>query len=240
MREMIPAARVVCFAMLLSAFPFRTAAEDFTNVPRVIISLDADWRFHLGDLTQASNPAYDDHDWRRVDVPHDYVVEGTFNPTNAYVQPGVEATWYALHGFLPVQPAWYRKTISIPAAAQGKRLWLEFDGVFNNSRYWLNGLEIGSEHSGYSRFRFDITDAARCGGKNFLSVRVDPRYDGWWYEGGGIYRHVRLVMVDPVHIAPDGVFIAPAVANPGDGTQADTAVAVHTDVTNESSATIRA
>ena len=240
MREMIPAARVVCFAMLLSAFPFRTAAEDFTNVPRVIISLDADWRFHLGDLTHASNPAYDDHDWRRVDVPHDYVVEGTFNPTNAYVQPGVEATWYALHGFLPVQPAWYRKTISIPAAAQGKRLWLEFDGVFNNSRYWLNGLEIGSEHSGYSRFRFDITDAARCGGKNFLSVRVDPRYDGWWYEGGGIYRHVRLVMVDPVHIAPDGVFIAPAVANPGDGTQADTAVAVHTDVTNESSATIRA
>jgi beta-galactosidase len=213
------------------------AKPELADAPREIVSLDANWRFRLGDLTNAINPAYDDHDWRLVDVPHDYVVEGTFAPK---AQPGVSVEWYKLHGFLPVQPAWYRRTLSIPAAAQGKRLWLEFDGVFNNSRYWLNGREIGNEYSGYSRFRFDITDAVKFGGKNILSVRVDPKYDGWWYEGGGIYRHVRLVMVDPVHIAPDGVFVAPAVADSDDGLHADATVTMHTSVTNETSAPVTA
>src|SRR5664279_49990 len=157
------------------------AETGLAEVPREIVSLDVDWRFHLGDITNAIIPAFNDHDWRRVDVPHDYVVEGTFNPTNPFVIQGVRSTWYALHGSLPTQPAWYRKTISIPATAQGKRLWLEFDGVFRNSRYWLNGREIGSEFSGYSRFRFDITDAVKFGRKNILSVQVDPRWDGWWY-----------------------------------------------------------
>ncbi len=214
------------------------AKTESTNAPRTIISLDAGWRFQLGDVTNAVNPAYDDHDWRRVDVPHDYVVEGAFEPTNSKVQPGMSAEWYVLHGCLPVQPAWYRKVISIPAEAKGRRLWLEFDGVFSNSRYWLNGREIGSQYSGYSSSRFDITAAAKFGAENILSVRVDPRYDGWWYEGGGIYRHVRLVMLDPVHIAPAGIFVAPTVADPGDGLQADATVAVHTEVTNESSGNI--
>jgi beta-galactosidase len=67
-------------------------------------------------------------------------------------------------------------------------------------------------------------------------VQVDPRCDGWWYEGGAIYRHVRLVTVDPVHIAPDGVFVAPSVSDPGDGSSVDAVVAVNTDVTNTGSA----
>jgi beta-galactosidase len=213
------------------------AKTKLAEAPREIVSLDADWRFHLGDITNAVNPAYNDHDWRCVDVPHDYVVEGTFDPK---AQPGVSVEWYKLHGFLPVQPAWYRKVVSIPAAAKGRRLWIEFDGVFSDSRYWLNGREIGSQYSGYSSSRFDITAVANCGGENILTVRVDPHYDGWWYEGGGIYRHVRLVTVDPVHIAPDGVFVAPAVADPGDGIQADATVSLHTDVTNETSATVTA
>ena len=228
---------IILFA-LTSNFGF--AKTELTTGPREVVSLDADWKFHLGDITNAVNPSYDDHDWRRVDVPHDYVVEGTFNPTNPYVIEGARATWYALHGSLPVPAATYRKTISIPAAAQGKRLWLEFDGVFSNSRYWLNGHEIGSQYSGYSSSRFDITDVARCGGENLLSVCIDPRWDGWWYEGGGIYRHVRLVTLDPVHIAPYGVFVAPAVADPGDGRKADAMVAVTTDVTNESAAAVTA
>jgi beta-galactosidase len=219
------------------------AASNISNVSSVsdsreVISLDADWRFHLGDLTNAVNPAYDDSDWRQVDVPHDYVIEGKFTETNPYVITGDRATWYGLHGSLPAQPAWYRKALSIPAMDRGKRIWLEFDGVFSNSRYWFNGREIGSQYSGYNRFNFDITDAVKFGGRNILSVQVDPRWDGWWYEGGGIYRHVRLVIVDPVHVAPQGIFVAATVADPGDGIRADATVAVHTDLTNETSALV--
>ncbi len=151
------------------------AKIETAKAPREIISLDANWRFHLGDLTNAINPACNDRDWRRVDVPHDYVIEGTFTQTNPYPQLGERASWFWLHCFLPTPPAWYRKTLSIPAADHGKRLWLEFDGVFSNSRYWLNGREIGSQYSGYNRFQFDITDVVKFGGKNILSVRVDPR-----------------------------------------------------------------
>jgi beta-galactosidase len=231
--------------MIIASGADEVAAWNISNAPsasdsREVISLDANWRFHLGDLTNAVNPTYDDRDWRRVDVPHDYVIEGTFNETNRFPQTGDRASWYWLHGFLPTTPAWYRKTISIPAVDQGKRLWLEFDGVFSNSRYWLNGREIGSEYSGYNRFQFDITDEVKFGDKNILAVQVNPRWDGWWYEGGGIYRHVRLVIVDPVHVAPQGIFVAPAVADPGDGFRADALVAVHTDVTNETGAPVAA
>ncbi|MGA3171682.1 MAG: beta-galactosidase GalA [Chthoniobacteraceae bacterium] len=177
--------------------------------------------------TNPINPAYDDSGWRQIDVPHDYVVEGTFDRRSQ-----------ADHGFLPVEPAWYRKTIQIPAAAQGRRLWLEFDGVFSNSTYWLNGRPIGRERSGYSSFRFDITGAARPGENNVLVVRTDPVFEGWWYEGGGIYRHVRLVTVNPVHVAPWGVYADARVADPANGVNADATVVVKTTLANDSSSPV--
>ena len=215
--------------------------------PREIVSLDSDWRFQLGEGINGGlattivdwhrqpktpvNPAFDDQSWRRVDVPHDYVIEGAFDEK---VDKGYDLEWYKNHGFIPLKSAWYRKSISIPSAAKGRKIWLEFDGVFSNSRYWLNGRELGSQYSGYTSFRFDITDKVKYGEKNILTVHVDPRYDGWWYEGGGIYRHVRMVTLDPVHIAPWGVFVAPDVSDPKGGTRADAKVAVTTDVVNES------
>ena len=210
--------------------------------PHLTRSLDDDRRFHLGEAPAAVEPRFDDSAWRRVDVPHDYVVEGTFAETTPFLRAneGRAPGWYFKQGSLPVQPAVYRKTLDIPATARGKRLWLEFDGVVSNSRYWLNGHEVGDQYSGYNRSRFDITAAANPGGDNILTVTVDPRYDGWWYEGGGIYRHVRLVAVDPVHIAPDGVFVMPEVKNPGDGENADALVTVHTDVSNTSSRSVNA
>lgn len=223
---------VACTATGLSVFA--------TGAPRVALSLDRDWRFHLGAAPEAVAPGYDDSAWRRVDVPHDYVVEGAFSEQNPIANPANDPNWYWLHGFLPVQPAVYRKTLDLPAASKGQRLWLEFDGVFSNSRYLLNGKAIGAQYSGYTRSRFDVTEAAICGGRNVLVVEVDPRYDGWWYEGGGIYRHVRLVTVPPVHFAPDGVFVAPAVADPGDGQRADAVVAVHTDLANTHAAGVTA
>lgn len=211
------------------------------DTPRGVISLDQDWRFHPGEAPDAVFTSFDDRTWRQVNVPHDYVVEGTFtehapDARAETLRPG----WYWLHGFLPTSPAVYRKTFSIPAEAAGKRLWLEFDGVFSNSHYWLNGTLVGSQYSGYARSRFDVTAAARPGGDNIVVVQVDPRYDGWWYEGGGIYRHVRLVWADPIHIAPDGVFVAPSVADPGEGDAADAAVRVSTRILNTSAVAVKA
>jgi beta-galactosidase len=166
---------------------------------------------------------YNDSTWAHVDVPHDYIVDAAFvaNADNA-------------HASLPVEPGWYRKNIAIPATDKGRRVWLEFDGVYRNSRMWLNGKPLGTHASGYTSFRYDVTEAAVFGGDNLLTVRVDPvRFEGWWYDGGGIYRPVRMVTVDPVHVAPWGVFVNPSVADVGNGEQADAAVAVGTTLVNE-------
>ena len=227
---------LVVFAALVG-FPCLadTHASDAAS-PRMVQSLDQDWRFHLGTVPDAKEPSYNDSAWRRVDLPHDYVIEGAFVQNDPTEKKGGRPDWFWCHAFLPVQPAVYRKELSIPANAKGKSLWLEFDGVFNNSRYWLNGQEVYSQYSGYTRARFDITKAVNFGGKNTLVVEVDPRYEGWWYEGGGIYRHVRMVTLDPTHIAPDGVFVMPQIENPGAGVSADAVVKINTELTNSADA----
>ncbi|HUO57149.1 MAG TPA: glycoside hydrolase family 2 TIM barrel-domain containing protein, partial [bacterium] len=140
---------------------------------------------------------FDDRKWRLLNLPHDFVVEGKFNPKgndyNGYLIPGI---------------GWYRKELDIPASDRGRRLWLDFDGVFRNSRVWLNGRFLGRHNSGYTPCRYDLTGLVRHGGRNILSVRVDARgAEGWWYEGGGIYRHVWLTKAEPIHVAPWGVYV---------------------------------
>ena len=229
----LPRTWSLCRAIVVLAFAcLGLHAGDTLRTTR---SLDSDWRFQLGDTHGAVASSFDDAHWRRVDVPHDYVVEGTFTEKSPIPNPSLDPDWYWLHGFLPVQAAMYRRTLEIPSELKGQRLWLEFDGVFSNSRYWLNDTELGSQYSGYTRSRFDITDAVNHGGTNILVVKVDPRYDGWWYEGGGIYRHVRLVSVNSLHIAPDGIFVAPTVTDSGDGVCGKAIVSVHTEITNTSS-----
>jgi beta-galactosidase len=163
------------------------------------------------DTTAQSGPAavvYDDKDWRTVHLPHDFVVEGTFTPSAD-----------ASHGSLPTDVGWYRKTFEVPASDKGRRLWIDFDGVYRNSNVWLNGKLLGNHKSGYTGFRYDITDAVTYGGKNTLAVRADARaQEGWWYEGGGIYRHVWLNKAAPIHIAPDGVCVTSAIESNGTAT----------------------
>lgn len=233
-RRLIHIWTICVLLALLGAAPWAPAAS-----PRAVLPLDDDWRFHLGEYPEAVFASFDDSTWRRVDVPHDYVVEGAFtekDPAPRAGGPGRQ-DWFWYHAFLPTQPAVYRKTFTLPSSTAGQRLWLEFDGVYSNSFYWVNGKLVHSEYSGYTRSRFDITTVAKPGGENTITVQVDPRYDGWWYEGGGIYRHVRLVTVDPIHIAPEGVFIAPAVADPGDGVRADATAVAQTDIANTSAMT---
>jgi len=185
--------------------------------PRERLLMDAGWKFHLGNewgggqnLAKAGagiGPAsvvFGDGSWRRVDLPHDWAVELPFDPKAD-----------AAHGYKPLgdaypstSVAWYRRTFALPAADAGRRLWLEFDGVFRDCTVFVNGWFAGHHESGYSGFRCDITDVATCGGTNVVAVRVDAtQNEGWFYEGAGIYRHVWLVKTPPLAIAPDGVFV---------------------------------
>jgi len=174
--------------------------------------------------------AYDDSSWPKVHVPHDYVVEGVFDPKTENQ-----------HGWLPVEPGWYRKAIAFPAGDRGRRLWLEFDGVYRDSQMWLNGRFLGRHPSGYTSFRYDVSELATPGTNNELVVRVDPtEFEGWWYEGGGIYRHTRLVSVAPVHVAPWGVQVIADVGDPGDGVQADARLEITTTLANDTATTARA
>jgi beta-galactosidase len=170
-----------------------------------------------------SQPGFDDSGWRVVHLPHDYVVEQQFTPT---ADPG--------HGSLPTPMAWYRKTFSLPAADRGRSLWIDFDGIYRDARVYLNGKELGEHPSGYTSFRYDISKAAHYGGRNVLAVHVDPsHFEGWWYEGGGIYRHVWLNAAGPLHVAPWGTFVTSRLPEPKPGhPAASAAVTVRTTLTN--------
>jgi beta-galactosidase len=185
--------------------------------PRERISLDPGWKFHLGDewglcedlakAAQSSGPAgihFNDFDWRSVNLPHDWVVELPFDPQADYN-----------HGYKPVGRAypknsigWYRRSFLLTGADLGKRLSLEFDGVYRDCRVYVNGYVLAHHESGYNGFRCDITDVANYEGKNVVTLRVDAsEYEGWFYEGAGIYRHVWLEKTSPVAVAPDGIFV---------------------------------
>jgi len=149
---------------------------------------------------QAAGPAladFDDHSWGTVHLPHDFIIEGKFDPKAD-----------RNHGYLPTTTGWYRKRFKLAVADKGKSLWIDFDGIYRDSRVWLNGYFLGRHLSGYTSFRYDIREAANYGGENVLAVHVDPRhFEGWWYEGGGIYRHVWLNVADSLHVAPLGPFV---------------------------------
>ena len=172
---------------------------------------------------------FDDKAWRTVHLPHDYVVEGTFDPNG---DTG--------HGSLPKPLGYYRKTFTPPETMRGESVWIDFDGVYRNSDVYLNGVRLGHQSSGYVGFRYDLSKRLEYGKPNVLAVRVDPRQnEGWWYEGGGIYRHVWLNAADPTHVAPDGIFARATLGGTSaevkvDVTVADdgaaTPVSVHSDV----------
>ena len=185
--------------------------------PRERLLADSGWRFHLGDdwgigqnLAKAGTgygPAsveFSDASWRRVDLPHDWAVELPFD-RKADGSHGFKALGDA---FPQTSVGWYRRTLELPKDDAGRRIWLEFDGVFRDATVFVNGWFVGHHESGYGSFRYDITDVANVGGKNVIAVRVDASHtEGWFYEGAGIYRHVWLVKTAPLAIAPDSLFV---------------------------------
>ena len=171
------------------------------------VDFDRDWRFARfglqADGSRLPEPdsleAYevDDTGWRKLDVPHDWAIEGPFR---------IDLDGYT--GKLPWQGiGWYRKHFEVSAKDKKKRFYLDFDGAMANAEVWLNGKRVGERPFGYSSFRVDLTPYVLYGTDNVVAVRLDTeKFGSRWYPGAGIYRHVRLVKTEPVHGGVDWVF----------------------------------
>jgi beta-galactosidase len=225
----------VAFIALSSCSTTTLKGNNATTTPttqRQRTLLDADWLFHLGDITpnnQVISASYDDVQWKSIRVPHDYVLDGT------YVQSDEKAA--RSRGYLPVDVGWYRKRFVIPESDRDKILKLDFDGVFRDSEVWLNGQSLGRHPSGYTPFSYDITKVAKPGAENVIAVRADPREsEGWWYEGGGIYRHVYLTALSPLHLAQWGTHVVSIVPNGAQGADGEADLTIETTVENNGSA----
>jgi beta-galactosidase len=220
-REIIHSKRFL-FSILLTSlllFGVTIAPLHAAESPREHLSLDANWKFHLGDdwpdalrLDKAgasAGPAaekFSDAVWRIVQLPHDWAIELPFDE-HADGSHGFKALGV---NFPKNSIGWYRRSFELPKQDEGKRIWLTFDGVFRDATVWVNGWLVRRHEGGYYPFREDITDIVKFGGNNVISVRVDAtKTEGWFYEGAGIYRHVWLDKAMPIAIAPDGIFVAP-------------------------------
>jgi len=132
----------------------------FAQPAREKIKLDTGWSFHLGDVDQARNPEFDDSNWRKIQIPHDWSIEGEFSEKLA-----------SCTAYLPGGIGWYRKSLEIPASWKGKSITIEFDGVYNNSEVWINGHYLGWRPNGYISFYYDLTPWLKFGEENIASVR---------------------------------------------------------------------
>jgi len=201
-----------------------TSSETYMESIRVNI-----FATHAGENVSFVQTNYDDSGWRLLDLPHDWAVELPFS-SSADGGHGYKA---GITGSTTTNTiGWYRHTFTLPANYSGQSLWLQFDGVYRNCLVWLNGHILGRNVSGYESFYFDVTSYANPGGTNVLVVRVDAsRFEGWFYEGAGIYRHVWLTAENPVHVAQWGTYVATTSL---DLVSSNATVTVQTEVTNQS------
>jgi beta-galactosidase len=168
--------------------------------PRQVVDFNKSWKFSLGNQIKGSSIELNDKNWRTLNLPHDWSIEGTFNKDNPATVGG---------GALPGGTGWYRKQFSIPASAKGKYIAIDFDGVYRNSEIWINGHYLGKRPNGYIAFRYDLSKYLRYGGLNTIAVKVDnsKQPNSRWYSGSGIYRDVKLVTLNPTHIEQWGTYV---------------------------------
>ena len=185
---------------------------------------DANWKFMLSDSVQAQDPAFDDSAWQQVDLPHDYSITQKYSQSNE-----------AESAYLPGGTGWYRKSFTIDRDLAGKRIAINFDGVYMNATVWFNGVKLGTHPYGYSPFSFDLTGNAKFGGENTIVVKVENRLpSSRWYSGSGIYRDVTLTVTDGVHVGNNGVAIkTPSLATQNGG---DVTMNLTTKVANDTEA----
>lgn len=154
------------------------------------------WKFYKGEVSNGQSITFDDSGWRNLDLPHDWSIEGPFSKDNS-----------SCTGYLPGGIAWYRKSFPVSGAMENKKFFISFDGIYNNSEVWINGTHLGKRPNGYISFQYDLSPYLKYGTNNLIAVRVDHTDDGdsRWYTGSGIYRDVKLISTDPVHIGQWGI-----------------------------------
>ncbi|PYS98241.1 MAG: glycoside hydrolase family 2 [Acidobacteria bacterium] len=186
---------------------------------RSTISFDNDWLFQKADV-ESGNLA--DATFRKLDVPHDWSIEGPFDAKNPTAGAG---------GYLPSGVGWYRKHFRIAADQKGKHVFIEFDGVMANSDVWINGFHLGKRPNGYVSFGYELTDKLKLGGDNVITVRADNSGQpaSRWYTGAGIYRHIRLVTTNALHLEKWSTFVTTPQVNANEAT-----IKIATKISNQS------
>lgn len=229
---MSQACRIVIHLVFIVVF---IPAFSIAQSTRQSINIDTGWKFHFGhsanpdkdfnystivlfaksgeETNTAVSKKFPDDKWETVNLPHDWAVALPFvNVKNGDITG---------HGFKPVggwfpetSIGWYRKHFMIDAADSNQRFQIQFDGIFRDANIWVNGFYVGNNKSGYTGNVYDITDYLHYGSDNVLVVRADAtQYEGWFYEGAGIYRHVWLNKFDKINIINDGIFAYSTVQN---------------------------
>jgi beta-galactosidase len=187
---------------LMAAFASasRLSGQAAESSPRIRDSFDFDWRFFRGDALGAQQADFADTSWRKLDLPHDWSIEGPFSPKESSGGSG---------GYAPTGIGWYRKRFRLPPSFQSRRVSIEFDGIYQNSEVWINGQYLGMRPYGYISFAYDLTPHLLSAGDNVIAVKVDNSLQpsSRWYSGSGIYRHTWLTATHPVHIAQCGTFV---------------------------------
>lgn len=170
-------------------------------------SFNQGWKFFLGDVAEAKNPDFNDQQWRTLNLPHDWSIEGQFDQKNPAKPEG---------GGLPTGIGWYRKDFIAPANYKNRLISIEFDGVYKNAEVWINGHYLGKRPYGYSSFAYEIS-AYLNAGKNTIAVKVDnsAQPDSRWYSGSGIYRNVWLTNTAKIAVAHWGSYVNPTVQRGG-------------------------
>ncbi|MEW6195732.1 MAG: beta-galactosidase GalA [Bacteroidota bacterium] len=239
----------LCVSLFLS---ISYSQQKFLNEQsdRAKLLMDFNWRFSLGHAhdvkkdfdygtgwinakakgaSGAISNDFIDTAWRKIDLPHDWAVEQEFVnvPEWEYGSHGFKAVGYK---FPETSIGWYRKSFTIPNSDRGKRITIKFDGVFRDCTVWLNGYYLGNNISGYNEFSYDVTDFLNYDKQNVLVVRVDAsQFEGWFYEGAGIYRHAWLIKTNSVHIPLYGTYVTTDVK----GNNAE--INIETEIENKSS-----
>ena len=181
-------------ASFIFSFLFLILTINVFSQERKVINFDKDWQFIKEDAAGAEKPEFNDTKWRTLNVPHDWSIEGPYDKANPSGRGG---------GYLPTGIGWYRKTFSIDKADAKKIHTIEFDGVMANSDVWINGTHLGKRPYGYISFDYDLTPYLNFDKPNVIAVKADNSIQpaSRYYTGAGIYRHVRLVSVNPTHFS---------------------------------------